>query len=123
MSTFLRRAIQVAACNLHAIVGLRILLVISARPGGISLGEVCELFLTQAESLHLPVFQVHVLDRIAIKYDPDVGPAQTCDPFVVDCFALQQLTCPKMGECAWHDRVGIVSNYSSRVKNELGELE
>lgn len=83
---------------------------ISARPGGISLGKGCKLLLTQAESPHLPVFRGDVLDKIAIKYDPDVGTAQACNPFVVDRFALRRRTCPEMGECAWHDRVGIVDN-------------
>jgi hypothetical protein len=104
--------IQVAACDLHVIVGLQILFVISARLGGISLGKGCELLLTQAESPHLPVFHSNILDRIAIKYDLNVGPAQACNPFVVDRFALRRRTCPEMGECAWHDQVGIVDNYS-----------
>ena len=36
---FPSEGIQVAACDLQAIVGLQILFVISARPGGISLGK------------------------------------------------------------------------------------
>jgi hypothetical protein len=99
-----------------------ILFVISARPGELVLGEGCELFFTQAEIPHLSVFRGDILDRIAIKYDSDIGPAQACNPFVVDRFTLRRRTCPEMGECPRHDRVGIVDNYFSRVKNELGEL-
>jgi hypothetical protein len=40
---------------------------------------------------------------IAIKYDPDVGSAQACNPFVVDRFALGSSLVPK-----WENVLGTI---------------